>query len=119
MLVEIDVDGVGYNCVADRNNPSATKWMIPRSQNSTASDDYAIVTRVVNPGTEKTVVLVAGIQDAGAQAASEFTTEPAYMNAAFRGVPRGWERRNIQLVLHTKMIAGTPGPATVVGMYFW
>jgi hypothetical protein len=117
------VDGVGYNYVADRNEPNAKKWMIPNGwmlpNSPTTSEDYAIVTRVVDPNTERTVVLVAGIADPGTQAASEFVTEADYMNAALRSAPRGWERRNIQLVLHTNIIGGTPGPAQVVAMHFW
>jgi hypothetical protein len=113
------VDGEAYNCVEDRNEPNAKKWLILRNQSPAVSDDYAIVTRVVDSSTEQTVVLVAGIQDAGTQAASEFVSEPAYMNAALQNAPKGWEHHNIQLVLHTKMIAGIPGPATVVAMHFW
>lgn len=117
------VDGVEYTRVVDLNEPNARKWMIPDTwmipHSPPPSEDYAVVTRVVDPSTERTVVLVAGIYDAGTRAASEFVTEPAYMNAALQSAPRGWERSNLQLVLRTKMIAGTPGPAKVVAMHFW
>jgi hypothetical protein len=64
-------------------------------------------------------VLVAGIEDYGTLSAGEFITDPAYMNAAFRQAPPDWHKRNVQLVLHTKVIEEAPGPATVVAMQFW
>jgi len=39
-------------------------------------EDYAIVTRVVDPTTERTVVMVAGIEGYGTLIAGEFITDP-------------------------------------------
>jgi hypothetical protein len=113
------VDGVAYNTISDRRDPDANKWRIPRSYGGVLAEDYAIVSRVIDPSTERTVVLVAGIEDYGTLAAGEFITDAGYMNAALRHAPRGWQKHNIQLVLHTKVIDGTPGPATVVATHFW
>jgi len=63
--------------------------------------------------------MVAGIEDYGTQAAGEFITDPTYVNAAFRDAPRDWHKRNIQLVLHTRIIEETPGPANVVARQIW
>jgi hypothetical protein len=113
------VDGKLYNCITDKRDPNAMKWAVPVSRANDLQDDYAIVTRVVDPTTERTVVMVAGIEDYGTQAAGEFITDPAYMNAAFRGAPRDWRKRNIQLVVHTRIIEDAPGPANIVAMQVW
>jgi hypothetical protein len=113
------IDGVAYNCIVDRRDPNAAVWRIPRSYSATLPEDYAIVTRALDPSTERTIVLVAGIEDSGTLAAGEFITEAAYMNAALRGAPAGWQKRNIQLVLHTRMVEGSPGPARVVAIHVW
>ena len=112
------IDGKMYNCITDKRDPAAMKWAVAVSRNA-LEDDYAIVTRVVDPTTERTVVMVAGIEDYGTQAAGEFITDPTYMNAALRGATRDWQKRNIQLVLHTRIIEDAPGPANVVAMQVW
>jgi hypothetical protein len=34
-------------------------------------------------------------------------------------VPADWQKKNLQLVLHVKVIAGAPSSPQVVGRYFW
>jgi hypothetical protein len=41
------------------------------------------------------------------------------MSEAFRDAPSGWERKNIQVVLHTKIVGGTAGPPQVVATHLW
>ena len=36
-----------------------------------------------------------------------------------RGAPRDWQKKNLQPVLHVKVIAGAPGSPKVVKQYFW
>ena len=80
------------------------------------TEDYAIVTRVFDPSTEKTV---AGIEAFGTLAAGEFVTEPEYVGVALSSAPRDWRRRNVQFVLTTKIIDGTPGPPRVLATHVW
>ena len=49
------------------------------------AEDYAIVTRVLDPATEKTVILAAGIETFGTLAASEFVTPAEYLGATLPG----------------------------------
>src|SRR5215471_12400064 len=102
------IDGLAYNCVTDKRDPDAKKWMAPVTRAGALDEDYAVVTRVVDPTTERTVVLAAGVEDYGTLAAGEFITDPAYMNVALRQAPRDWYKRNVQLVLHTKVIEDAP-----------
>jgi hypothetical protein len=113
------IDGTTYNCITDKRDSNAMKWAVAASRTNALQDDYAIVTRVVDPTTERTLVMVAGIEDYGTQAAGEFITDSTYMNAALRDAPSDWHKRNIQLVLHTRIIEDAPGPANVVAMQVW
>ena len=83
------------------------------------TEDYAIVTRVFDPSTEKTVVSVAGIEAYGTLAAGESVTEPEYVGVALRSVLRDWRHRNVQFVLTTKIIDGTPAPPRVLASHVW
>ena len=41
------------------------------------------------------------------------------MAEALHGAPAGWQNRNLQLVLHVKVISGAPSSPAVVKQYFW
>jgi hypothetical protein len=100
--------------------PSGRRWY-PKTDtiNSRSNEDYALVTRLLDSRTGQFVVLVAGIQSYGTQAAGEFVSSPEYLQAALRKAPPDWERKNMQIVLQTPVIDGLPGPAEVVAIYVW
>ena len=63
--------------------------MVKQPAAGAMTEDYAIVTRVFDPSTEKTVISVAGIEAYGTLAAGEFVTEPEYVGVALsRGSAR-------------------------------
>jgi hypothetical protein len=113
------VNGVTYDCIDDRHDPRATQWRIPQPVLGPLAVDYAIVTRVFDPATERTVISAAGIETFGTLAASEFVTQPEYLGAALRNAPPDWRYRNAQFVIGTKIIDETPGPPRVLAAYFW
>jgi hypothetical protein len=79
--------------------------------------DYAIVLRMADPKTEQ--VVVAGITVFGAFAAGEFLTDANEMKKLAAVAPRGWEGKNMELVLATDVIRGRSGPATIAAAQFW
>lgn len=113
------IDGVAYHCIVDRRDPTNVLWKVAQPASGGMSEDYAIVTRVFEPTTEKTVLSVAGIETYGTLAASEFVTEPTYLPAALAAAPPDWRRKNVQFVLGTKIIDGSPGPPRILATQFW
>jgi len=100
--------------------PSGRRWYSKfDSINSRSKEDYALVTRLLNSKTGQFVVLVAGIQSYGTQAAGEFVSSSEYLQAALQKAPPDWERKNMQILLRTPVIDGLPGPAEVVAIYVW
>jgi hypothetical protein len=83
------------------------------------SEDYAIVSRVFHPDTHAMLVELAGITQYGTAAAADLVTNSDLMAEALRGAPAGWQNRNLQLVLHVKVISGTPSSPKVVKTHFW
>jgi hypothetical protein len=83
------------------------------------NEDYAIVSRVFHPDTHAMLVELAGITQYGTDAAADLVTNPDLMTEALRGAPRDWQQKNLQLVLHVKVISGTPSSPSVVATYFW
>ena len=83
------------------------------------SEDYAVVSRVLDPVTERMVVMAAGLTGYGTAAAGEFLTNPAYMEAIASAAPRGWARKDVEVLISTKVINGKSGPPKVVAAHFW
>lgn len=83
------------------------------------SEDYALISRVLEPTTERMVVVAGGLTGYGTIAAGEFLTNPVYMQAVAKQLPGNWEHRNVQLLLATKVIGGHSGPPRFVDRYVW
>jgi hypothetical protein len=106
--------------IRDRQNPSQLKWFIDYdTPYLKLAIDYALITRVVDPASQRLVVSVAGLGGYGTQAASEFLTEPAHMQKLKAIAPRDWERRNLQVVISARVINGSSGPPEIIAAYFW
>jgi hypothetical protein len=106
--------------IKDRQNPSRRDRAVNyRTPYLSLTEDYALISRTLDPTTARMVVVIAGLTGYGTIAAGEFLTDPAYLEAMAKGAPRGWERKNIQLLLATKVIHGTSGPPRMLERHFW
>lgn len=83
------------------------------------TEDYAIISRIPNSKTGEILITAAGIGHAGTRAAGEFLTNPKDIDSLMLAAPRGWEKRNLQIVLHTSVINGTPNHPDVIATYYW
>jgi hypothetical protein len=102
------------------DNGALTKWALPNlPADQRTKEDYAIVSRVFHPDTHAMLVEVAGVTQYGTQAAADLVTNGELMAEALRGAPAGWQKKNLQLVLHVKVISGSPSSPKVVATHFW
>ncbi|MGE5645754.1 MAG: hypothetical protein ACM336_08180 [Acidobacteriota bacterium] len=102
------------------DNGAPTKWTLaslPPDRRTT--EDYAIVSRVFHPYMRAMLVEVAGITQYGTAAAADLVTSPDQLSEALRNAPPGWQTKNLQLVLHVKVISGAPAPPRLVASHFW
>jgi len=105
----------GHDAIVDRSD-SQKHWSTTAHE---FEEDYAIVSRVLNSKTGTTVITAAGIGHAGTRAAAEFLTNPQSISTLAKSLPKGWERKNLQIVLHTSVINQLPSAPDVVATYFW
>jgi hypothetical protein len=114
-FIEVSNTRVG---ITDNGKP--TPWTIANlPADRRTSEDYAIVSRVFHPDTHAMLVEIAGITQYGTEAAAELVTNPDLLAEAVNGAPADWQKKNLQLVLHVKVIAGTPSSPKVIGAYYW
>ena len=106
--------------IRDRQDPSNRSWIHdPGIPYSTLIQDYAVVSRFLNPLTEKMVVVVGGMGRDATVAAGEFVTEPRYLEMLARRAPANWAHKNLQVVLATEVVNGNTGPPRILATYFW
>lgn len=112
--------GMSQFWIEDRQSPSR-KWILDRAQQQETGTykDYAIVARFIDPNTDRPVVVAAGLARGGTVAAGEFLVDPRHMNDLANQAPKGWSRKNIEVVLETQIIDGRSGPPRVAAVYVW
>jgi hypothetical protein len=103
-----------------RDNGKATQWTLPNLKPDRSTDeDYAIIARLPHRDTGELMVLIAGITQYGSEAASDLVTDSDQLQAALDGLPAGWEKKNVELVVHVRVISGAAGSPTVVARHVW
>jgi len=108
--------------IQDSQNPSARNWSVTRPAGAPAESmkqDYGLITRVIDPATDRIMVMVGGLWGFGTLAAGEFVSDPKYLAAVSQQAPAGWHKKNIQIVISTEVIKGNSGPPKMVAFYAW
>jgi hypothetical protein len=101
------------------NIPSGRAWISEVGPHFQYSVDYGIVTRLVDSDTGKLLISIGGLRTAGTQAAGELISDPQYLDDALRNAPKEWSKKNVQIVVQTKVTDAVPGPPQVIATYFW
>jgi hypothetical protein len=106
--------------VRDARKTGDLQWIVKRPGPWVDTEaDYALVTRVFDPDTERWVIAAGGITHFGTMMTGDFLTNSDYFREAVRQAPQGWDRKNVQVVLQTNVVGGTPGPPRVLATHFW
>jgi hypothetical protein len=101
---------------------SKTLWerQLDRSKDPVAVvEDYAVVARVRDGASGQRVLVLAGLGNHGTSAAGEFVTSPDHLQKFAETAPAGWESRNIEFVIATRVQDGIAGPPRVVASHIW
>jgi hypothetical protein len=105
--------------ILDRQHPErrnrAVNYSLPYLS---LSEDYALISRALEPNTGRIVVVVGGLTGYGTLAAAEFLSNSNFMDTAIQQAPKDWRRKSIQFVISTKVIDGGSGPPRIVDQYF-
>jgi hypothetical protein len=106
--------------IEDQKNPASREWSVTRGPGAPPmTKDFALITRIIDPNTDRILVTVGGLWGYGTLAAGEFLSDPKYMETLDRQAPDGWHKKNLQIVLSTEVIKGNSGPPRVLASYSW
>jgi hypothetical protein len=64
------------------------------------------------------VVVIAGIEKNGTEAAAEFVSTPRYMDALTQQ-SRDWASKNVEMVLKIKVVHGKSSVPSIEAVYLW
>jgi hypothetical protein len=106
--------------VRDQQHPDNTQWKLSHVWPYwDVPNDYAIVSRILDTTTARPVVIAAGITQHGTMAAGEFLTNPECFSEAVSQLPRGWQNRNLQVVLRVPVVNRVAGRPRVIATHVW
>jgi hypothetical protein len=106
--------------IQDQQNPARKNRAVNYSRPYlNLTEDYALISRTVDPATERMVVVIGGLTGYGTLAAAEFLSNQSYMQAALQKAPKDWRRKNVQFVIATQVINGNSGPPHLVDQHVW
>jgi hypothetical protein len=110
--------GDGSEAILDRMQ-AAKRWQRDHSLPYSSADDYAIVARFRNTTIDSWVVVLAGLGRNGTEAAAQFATSPHYMELLRSQIGRGFDDKNIEVVLKVSVIDGRSGAPAMMAVYSW
>lgn len=94
-------------------------WKVKVNADGSTTDDYAVVSRLLNADHGQTIMTASGIGEYGTQAASDFLSNPDKINAFAKTLPADWNRKNLQIVMHVRVVDDVPVSQEVVATYQW
>jgi hypothetical protein len=112
----VEEDGQG---LIREQGPLGRAWRPKRGPHGEVTEDFGVVTRLLNSKTGQFVVSTAGILSDGTQAAAEFVSSSGYLEEALRTAAPDWVKKNLQFVVQTTVTDSVPGPPQVVAIYTW
>lgn len=104
----------GYDAIVDRSN-SGKRWVADVDR----KEDYAIVCRMLDSSDGRAFIVVAGVGNGGTSAAATFITNGEYIAALAKSLPRGWEKKNLEVVLHASVKNQIPSNPDIVATHSW
>lgn len=107
------------NVIVDTQPGSNRQWSVSPRADGQASDDYLLISRVINSSTGGVVIVGAGIKQFGTEAAGYLLSDPGQLANVLTKLPAGWESRNLQVVLSVRVIGNTPAQPEIAAWHVW
>jgi hypothetical protein len=113
-------DGGAIHWIRDKNNPAIFGWKVDlRLPYDQISTDYALITRELNPATGQWWIGVGGTTGLSTLEAAHMLTDPVAVKTIEANLPRGWEQKNLQVVVEFHLAGGSVAGSHVVSTNVW
>lgn len=95
------------------------EWSPSANADGSAPEDYFMVCRIRNSFTGGFLLVAAGLKQFGTEAGGRLLTNPDQLGTILRKLPAGWETKDLQVILHTRVIGNTSAQPEVVAWHVW
>jgi hypothetical protein len=111
---------LGLRWIEDTANPQNRSWAMDLSAPyGQVNEDYALISRVLDPSAGRWLITIGGLTGSGTSAACEVAADANAMASLGTHLPKNWANKNLQIVLAVKLVQGSPGAARVIAAYSW
>jgi hypothetical protein len=108
----------GYDRIVDKKDRTRS-WIRKSDPGMFAGDDYVVISRLERPETGNFILAIGGIDTYSNQAAADFLNDADRLDALLKTMPKGWEQKNMQIVLHTNVVKEVPSAVNVEAWDVW
>jgi hypothetical protein len=112
--------GSHVHSIVDTKNPSNSSWQVnidlPYEQ---ISRDYALISRQLSTTTGQWWIGIGGTTAISTSEAERLVLDPSTMKSIEAQLPRGWDERNVQIVMEFTLVNGSAGGPRVVASNLW
>jgi len=95
------------------------EYSILAKEDGSSPEDYILVCRIRNSFTGGLLLVAAGLKQFGTEAAGRLLADPDQLGIILQKLPPGWESKNVQFVLHARVIGNAPALPEVVASHVW
>jgi hypothetical protein len=96
--------------------PAGRSWY---TKHGNVGEDYGLLTRLIDSSTGQFVVLVAGVEASGSDAAADLAVNPDQLEKVLRDEPKYWPQKNMQILVSTTVNDYVAGPPKIIAVYVW
>jgi len=104
--------------IRDRQHPDK-RWMTEKITAQRTDHSYALITRIIDPDRSRVQIAIGGVDEFGTQAACEFLADGTALSELANNAPKGWQDRNLQLLLEMDISGIVVVNPKVIAIQVW
>jgi hypothetical protein len=105
-------------CMVD--STSKKEWTLTaKNDDGRSPEDYLLICRLPRAETGGFVVVGAGMTQYGTEEVGRILADPEALIPVLKQLPPGWKARNMELVLHSKVVGESSTPPEMIASHLW
>jgi hypothetical protein len=102
------------------DSATGKKWLLSgKTDNGLANEDYILLCRLPHAQTGGFVVIAAGLTQYGTAEAGRILSDPDSLVPLLRRVSSDWRNKNLEMVLHSRVLGETSTAPDLVASHVW
>jgi hypothetical protein len=108
----------GQNVVFDQQTEQSV-CVKPFSWEPASSYDCAVLTRLPGSGSSQPLMLAGGLDHYGTYVLGDLLTNPSLLRPALAKAAKGWEKKNLQILVRVERRRDGAGPPQILNVHTW